>query len=477
MQVFAMRVWFGVSVLLFFTANGASAHLALKPCHPEGVKQELRCGMLMVPENRAKPQGRRLALEVIVVPARKQPAKEPIFFLDGGPGQMASYKAPGFAQQPFTDDNDMVLVNFRGTGAATRLDCPQGGTDEHPQNYMEPLFREGMAYAACARVLSKNADLTQYTTDAATDDLEDARKALGYSKINLLGGSYGTRAAMVYIKRHGENVRAAILSGIDAFEDRGPLNHASAAKRAFDILAQQCVADAACHRAFPDPQADLDAVLAQLKARPAKVILKHPKTGKPLTVSLTDSAFGDGLRVMLYDETMTRRVPLFLKRARGGDHQPFAKVAMEHGRSLKQDIAMGLLLSVSCSEDVNRIRPEEVAKATAGSFIGDYRVRGQMAACSVWPKANLPADDLAPYKSDVPVLLISGNLDPVTPPHWGEVTAKYFPNSLHIVAPGAHVSDSDCLDGIMKQFLKTATVKGLDTSCVIKAKLPPFALR
>ncbi len=472
-----MRV-LGVLILLLFAAIGHAKEgtLALKPCHPGGAKQELRCGTLLVPENRAKPQGRKLALEVVVVPARKQPGKEPIFFLSGGPGQAAADQASGFAQQPLTEDNDMVLVSLRGTGPATRLQCPQGGTDEHPQNYMEPLFREGTAYAACAKVLSKKADLTQYTTDASMDDLDDARKALGYGKINLFGGSYGTRAGMVYIKRHGENVRAAILSGMVPFEDRGPLNHASAAKRAFDILVQQCAADGACHRAFPNPQGDLDAILAQLKAHPAQVTLKHPKTGKPLTVALTDSAFGDGLRVMLYDESLTRRIPLLLKRARAGDYQPFANVAMEHGRGLKLDVALGLLLSTTCSEDVNRIRPEEVAKASAGSFIGDYRVRGQMAACSVWPKAKLPEDDLAPYGSDVPVLLISGNLDPVTPPHWGEVAIKYFPNGKHIVAPGAHVSDSPCLDSIMKQFLKSANVKGLDTSCLSKSSLPPFVI-
>jgi pimeloyl-ACP methyl ester carboxylesterase len=149
---------------------------------------------------------------------------------------------------------------------------------------------------------------------------------------------------------------------------------------------------------------------------------------------------------------------------------------MEHGRGMKQDLAMGLLLSVTCAEDTDRVRPEEVAKATAGSFIGDYRVRGQMAACSVWPKTNLPADYAAPYKSDVPVLLISGNLDPVTPPQWGEDAARYFPNGRHIVVPGAHVSDSPCIDAIMKQFVATANAKALDTACVAKARLPAFEL-
>ena len=98
------------------------------------------------------------------------------------------------------------------------------------------------------------------------------------------------------------------------------------------------------------------------------------------------------------------------------------------------------------------------------------------AACGAWPKGELPADYAAPFTSQVPVLLISGDLDPVTPPHWGVDAQKSFPNSLHVVMPGAHVSDNDCVAALMKTFLATASVKSLDTSCVAKTKLPPFEM-
>lgn len=463
------------AAMLLLGCSSASA-LTLQSCHVPNVKDALRCGTFVVPENRALKDGRLLSLEVVVVPSQTTPAKEPLFFLSGGPGEAATEEARGFAQLWIRKDRDIVLVNMRGTGKATRLDCDLGGSDADPQEYMEPLFHDGAAYGRCAKALSAKADLTQYTTTIAMRDLDDLRKALGYGKIDIFGGSYGTRAAIVYLRHYSQNVRAAILSGVSALSERGPLYHAQSAQRALDILAVQCAADAACHRAYPDVKGDLAAILATLRAKPAKVTLKHPATGKPFTATLTASGFADGLRVMLYDEQTGRGVPLLLKRARAGDYTPFAQIALENGRGLKRALAMGLLLSVTCTEDVSRIRPEEVAKETAGSFIGDWRVRGQMAACSAWPKGELPADYAAPFTSDVPVLLISGNLDPVTPPHWGVDAQKSFPDSLHVVMPGAHVSDNDCVDSLLKTFLATASVKALDTSCVAKTKLPPFEM-
>jgi pimeloyl-ACP methyl ester carboxylesterase len=467
---------FAAAFAVLCLASPGRAGLALKSCHVDGTKEVLLCGTFVVPENRAIEGARTLPLEVVVVPAKNKPAKEPIFFLAGGPGQAATGNAAGFATEWTRQDHDVVLMDMRGTGKGNRLDCHVGGSDANPQEYIEPLFLDGARYGACAKALSKTADLTQYTTTEAMRDLEDLRRALGYGKIDLIGGSYGTRAGMVYMHLFPGSVRAAVLSGLDPMADRSPLYHARAAQGAFDTLAAQCAADAVCHKAFPDPKGDLDAVLATLRKAPARVTAKNPATGKPIQVRLTASAFGDGLRVMLYDEEMGRRVPLLLKKARAGDYGPFADIALDHGRGMAQDIAMGLLLSVTCTEDVSRIRPEEVAKETAGSFIGDFRVRGQMAACSTWPKGVLPKDYSGPFRVNVPALLVSGNLDPVTPAHWGAETQRYFPNSLHVVVPGAHVSGGPCVEAIIKRFIATADVKSLDTSCIATEKLPPFAL-
>ena len=436
----------------------------------------MRCGTFVVPENYALPDGRKLPLKVIVLPSQTSPAKEPLFVLAGGPGQAVTVEAPEFVDAWVRRDHDIVLVDMRGTGEGTKLDCDLEKSAAHPEEIMEPLFHEGRAYAACAKTLSRKADLTQYTTTIAMRDLDDLRKALDYGKINILGGSYGTRAGFVYIHLYPQNVRTAILSGGSPPGDRSPLLHAAAAERALDLTFAQCAVDAACHRAYPDPRGDLDAVMAELKTKPAEVTIQLTPNGALLRVPLSVSAFADGLRTMLYDEDTGRRVPFLLRRARAGDFSEFAKTAVNHGIAMKTEIAMGLLLSVECTQDVSRIDPAEIPKATGNSFIGDTRVRGQLAACSVWPKGVLPKDYAAPFKSDVPVLLISGNLDPVTPPHWGTEMQQFFPNSVHVIAPGAHVSYNQCLFDIEKAFLRTASVKGLNISCIAKEKLPPFEM-
>jgi pimeloyl-ACP methyl ester carboxylesterase len=461
--------------------------LALAPCRipvlaPDfqsvlpGEGEAARCGTFSVPENRARPGGRMLPLKVIVLPARSAAPREPVFFLAGGPGQAATELAPGFASAFHREQHDVVLMDVRGTGDGHRLDCAQGGSDENVQSYLEPLFHEGAGYAACRDALAGRADLTQYTTPRAIEDLDELRAALGYDRIILEGGSYGTRAAMTYIRAFGSRVRAAMLSSLAPVENRAPLFHAAAAQRAFDLVADQCAADAACRGAFPDVRGDLAAVLGRLRREPARVTVPHPVTNAPTPVSITASAFGDALRVFLYSGESSRQVPLLLAQARAGDLGPFARAALQSSRGLANGVRMGLLLSVTCSEDVWRIREEEIAPATAGSFIGDQRVRGQIAACSVWPRGEVLDHYYRPFRSDVPVLLVSGNLDPVTPPQWGEVARASFPNSVHIVMPGGHVPGSPCVDSIARRLYLTGSVRGLDTSCVAEERLPPFAL-
>lgn len=451
--------------------------IELSTCRPTGFAEDIRCGVFNVPENRAAPNGRMLPLAVVVLPARHQTDKGPIFFLSGGPGQAATESAQFLVGSPLREHHDIVFIDLRGTGEGHRLDCTASGSDDNLQTYLDPpLFSNVEAYVACRDQLAATADLTQYTTEISMRDIDEARQALGYDRINLAGGSYGTRAALVYIRNNSAHVRSAFLTSLAPFENRNPLYHAPAAQRAFERVADQCAADAACRRAFPDVRGDLNAVLTRLRASPARVTVNHPVSNAPTEVSLSAQSFADGLRVMLYSSETSRAVPFMLHSARQGDLSPFADNAVRSSRGLVNALRLGLLLSVTCSEEAPRIRAEEIPGVTANSFITDARVRNQLAACAVWPRGAVPVDQVAPFTSDVPALLVSGDLDPVTPPEWGEIARGYFSNSIHIVNPEGHTAGGDCVAHIEAAFFEAGSVEDLDTSCIAAMRLPPFVL-
>ncbi|HEX8222606.1 MAG TPA: alpha/beta hydrolase [Allosphingosinicella sp.] len=437
-----------------------------------------RCGTFTVPENRTAGRGRMLPLKVIVFPSRAPRAatKAPIFFFSGGPGQAAT-EALWFAGSWQQEEHDVVLVDLRGTGEGTALDCPSGGSDEDPQSYLRPYLSQGTGFAACRDELAKRADLTQYTTTIAMRDVDELRQALGYRQIAIEGGSYGTRAAMEYIRLFPGRVHSAVLYSLVPVENRAPLFHARAARRAYDLMVSQCEAEAACRAAYPTLSGDAATIMKRLEAQPARVTIPNPATGRPVDVTLTASGFADALRVMLYGIENERRVPLLLSRALRGDYTPFAAAGLANNRGFSGSIRTGLLLSFTCAEDTWRIRPEEVERESAGSFLGTLRVRAQMAACSVWPKGKVPASYYRPPVSRVPVLLVSGYLDPVAPPEWGEVARRRFPNGVHVVVPGGtHTPTNACIEGLARKLFATGSVKGLDVTCVAREPVPPFEL-
>jgi pimeloyl-ACP methyl ester carboxylesterase len=112
-----------------------------------------------------------------------------------------------------------------------------------------------------------------------------------------------------------------------------------------------------------------------------------------------------------------------------------------------------------------------------GTFLGDWRVRAQMAVCADWPRTHRPAGYLEPFRSEVPTVLVSGAADPATPPYWGEVAAKRLPNSIHVVVPGAgHTPENASVADLRRQLFAKRSVEGLDLGCVARMRPPPFKL-
>jgi len=137
---------------------------------------------------------------------------------------------------------------------------------------------------------------------------------------------------------------------------------------------------------------------------------------------------------------------------------------------------------VTCAEDLPWVTRDEAKRLAENTFLGPYRYYDQSEACENWPRGTVEATYADPVKSNKPVLLITGEWDPVTPPAHGDAVAKTFSNSLHIVVPhGGHglggLQNIECVDGLIRQFVETASVKGLDTACVKTIKRPPFQLQ
>ena len=446
--------------------------LKLSPCHLEGFREEVLCGALRVREDRTARAGRTIDIHVAVLPAlRREMAPDPLFLLAGGPGQGARGYAPlvPVAFQQVRRGRDVVLVDLRGTGGSNPLDCDLGDP-------LDMFADVAMDVSPCRAKLK--GDPRFYTTEPAVDDLDDIRAALGYDRINLWGGSYGTRAALVYARRHPERVRSVVLDGAAPFEIRLPLHNAWGAQRAMDRLLADCEADPRCRAAYPGLRGELAALLAGLEERPATAAVRHPRTGRPLDLAITRGAFGSGLRGMLYTPAGASLIPYVVQVARRGDFGPFAAAALETAAWSTDTMSLGLTLSVLCAEDVPAITDEAAEARVRGTFLGRTEIDTWRRMCSQWPHASRPEGQERVQPLQVPALILSGGLDPVTPPRWGEAMKAHFPGARHIVVPGAghNTSMTGCVPDLIAEFVAAGSAAGLDASCVRKIRRPPFVI-
>ena len=452
----------------------------LKPCKlpGEGKPADAFCGIHEVWENRAAKSGRRIGLKVIVLPAlSSSPKPDPIFLLAGGPGQAATTTAPGSAgEDRLRRDRDLVFVDQRGTGEPDKLACELGGHEDDLQSYLGEMFPVA-AVQECRDRLAKKYDLTLYTTDLAMDDLDEVRAWLGYGKINLSGGSYGTRAAQVYLRRHPESVRSVVLDGAVPMDETLPITHAAAGQRSLDLLTEWCEKDAACHGRFPRFRQEFQAVMDRLRREPAAVEVEHPRTGKPARVTVAWNVVADGVRWALYSPESSALLPLMIHQAAAGDFKLLAQASVNSRLGAIDGITMGLFFSVTCAEDIPFIDPAQIPARTANTFLGDYRVAQQTAACGVWPRARIEPSHREPIRSDVPVLVVNGERDPVTPPDFGPRVTRAMTRAVRVVIPwGSHGGSEPCRDKIEADFIEKGSGEGLDLSCVKRIELLPFVL-
>lgn len=456
-------------------ATGPSGAAVLSSCNISGVARPARCGVLEVPENPDRPGGRRLPISVVVIHATAGPAMaDPIVVLMGGPGEDAISAAAEFADQlaPLLNDHDLLLIDQRGTGRSGALRCDLYSAED-PATSLRDLFPLA-AVKRCERQLRTHADLTQYTYPYFANDLEHVRRALGYGPLNLFAGSYGTRAAQVYLRAYPKSVRTVYLGSVVPIDVTMPLPMAKTAQTALENMFAACAADSACHAAFPSLRDEFRQVLARLDSGNVRVSIPD----RTDTVPLHRGRVVEWFRAMLYRPTSSAALPWMIHRAYVEDWSPLVEGILSGARGYDSALSFGLFFSITCNEDVAFVREEDVVRQTQGTFLGDYRVRQQQAACKHWPKVSLPADYRTPVRSSVPTLFVSGDTDGGTPLWFTGHVAPGFSNRVEVVLGGrGHTEWSDCVGQLYERFVRSGAVRGLDASSCKPVPRPAFKTR
>ncbi len=431
------------------------------------------CAPFEVSENRDVPNGRKIALRLALIRAESgSPKSDIVVYLAGGPGQAATetYSAMASALAPLNRTHHILLLDQRGTGGSHALKCVHGdeenagdAADENDDGANHEIEHLQNDISDCLGKL--DADPRFYTTSDAVRDLEDVREKLGLPQFDLVGVSYGTRMAQTYLRAHGDGVRSAILDGVVPNELILGASFARDLESALKLDFAHCNKSPACAKRFGDPYKTLYALRGKLRDAPARVTIADPQTFQPIQRTVNESTLASLVRLFAYSSETAALLPLSLDQAIHGNYAPLLGQSKLISGDLDASITGGMELSVICAEDADLLTPQP---EDADTMLGNKVLEGIQAECKIWPHGARPADFHAPLKSDKPVLLLSGENDPVTPPANAELVLKNLPNGRHLIAKGQghNVIMRGCLPRLVAKFVDTLDAKKLDTACV-----------
>ena len=439
------------------------------PCPVETAPGEkIDCGVLIVPENRAKSDSRSIRLPVVIQRSRSTaPARDALMFLPGGPGVTAMANARSGKGNPFLETRDQVLLEPRGGHAAQpALECPEVSAAKQAAD----ASPAGVAKAAArchARLVAAGVDLDGYTSAETADDIEALRGALGYDKLDLYGLSYGGRLALTVLRRHPGGVRAVVLDSPLPPQVNYDETATASLRRGLNLVLDGCATDPACSRAYPD-----------LSERFTALVTGADR--KPLAIggdSVRGAAIVDALAGALGDPKITPLLPRIIAEASAGRTAELAPLVARAKAS--SGFAWGLRLSVWCAEEApfeNAARVADQVSPRHGLAGADART-APPEACRAWKVAPVPAVENTPVKSEVPVLIFAGELDPVVPPAWSQGLLADLPNARFVLMPGrAHGASFNGCAGRMTVAFVNDPAKPLDTGCVTQQRGPDWSL-
>lgn len=450
------------------------SRIGLAPCHIDLLAEQVLCGVHEVFADRGGQTGGRVPIHVAVLPAlRRRVEPDPLFLLAGGPGQGARGLGPLAARyfREIRRHRDIVLVDLRGTGASGALEC---GAADNETAFLNEADAAGLARRCLQEI---DADPRLYTHRESLADLNEIRAALGYDRINLWGGSWGTRAALLFALRYPEVTRTVILDGAAALTLGFPNTASADAQRALDRLIDRCREDADCRRAFPEPRAAIDRFFQRFNAGQVTVTIRHPRTHAPESVTLSRGVAADIIRGALYTPRDAAAVLYLISTAADGDFTPLLAQLVRTASVTTDDMALGATMAVLCSEDLPSVAAIDFATEAAGSLFGTTYADVWRARCGAW-RAGPALPESTTATSHVPALILSGGHDPVTPPAAGERMARHFTHHRHVVVANAahNASFSGCAPALIARFLADGQGDDLDDACTGRVAWPAFVV-
>ena len=459
--------------------NASEAELDFKRCSvllsSGAMEIDAQCATFERNENPKDAESRLIALSVIKLPSHSpEPETDAFTVIQGGPGGSSIDFAVAYSRvfEEIRKKRDIIVIDQRGTGRSNKLTCEL--PEELSDTFDLDLIKE--ATQNCFNELSKENDLRYYTTSIAVDDLEALRIAAGYSQLNLYGVSYGTRVVLHYLKKYPDSARTAVIDGV--VQTGLNLAGGEIARRwedSFEALNNRCQSEPTCAETHGDLYEQYRLLQERFKAAPVTVAVPHPTTGIATEYTFGEHTLFGAMRLMAYSTEQLSLMPLLLSEAVKENYTFAAAQSLLMEANFADQFATGMHNSVVCTEDAPFVTEDSKSQAK-GTIVGEMMSDMLMSGCEVWPQGQMDEGFLEPFSSDIPVLVLSGETDPITPPANGEVAAQQLGNTKHIVVPahGHGVVARGCVPNLVGLFIETASLETVDETCTNRERPSPF---
>ena len=468
-------------VLIAATEPLYAQNLELSDCRitagPGTSSMKARCGTLTRPLDPSGAVAGEIELRVAVVAALNlTPEPDPLVPIAGGPGQgtVQFYAAWSGAFEAVRRNRDILLIDQRGTGESSTMDC------EFDDDLVEGDYSTELTIEYTAECLSKLPhDPRFFTTSVAVTDIEAVREALGYPSLNLYGVSYGSRVAQHFARQYPGSTRTLIIDGVVAPQiSLGP-EIATDSQNAMNKILARCIEDEACGGRFPNLVDDFDRIVAELRETPVDIVVPHPNTGRPEEVRFGIGEFAAAVRMLAYHPASIAMLPLVISEAGDGNYVPLGSQFLMTMTEMADMLSLGMHNAVMCTEDVPFYDESLIDyDGLEASYMGTFQLEALKAICSVWPAGPIDDGFKVPLETDIPTLLLSGDADPITPPRYADLAAVDLGNARHLIGQdqGHGQVSVGCVPRLIGEFVDSADPSSLEADCMERSFVMPFFL-